>query len=81
MNLSEVKSKLGQIAFNLGMTDTVNIDNESFKEIFQIIDSLQLINFVVDIENEFNIELPDEFLMPENFVSLDYVAEYILSMS
>lgn len=80
MNFKEVKQIISKIIFDLGMSDKMEVDNETFKEVFEIIDSLNLINFVVELENKFDIELPDEYLLPENFTSIDFLAEYILSI-
>ena len=79
MQIEEIKLKLSEILFNLGLTDKQNvvIDDEEFHEIFESIDSLNLVNFVVDVENSFNIELADEYLLPENFVSIDILANYV----
>ena len=44
-----------------------------------IIDSAGLIAFVVFIEQRFNIQIPDEDLLPENFSSITIIANYIRS--
>jgi len=44
-----------------------------------IIDSAGLIAFIVFIEQEFNIQIPDEDLLPENFSSVNKTAAYIRS--
>lgn len=77
MDVSYISEKICRILENLGLSDSVDIDDETFGEIFEIIDSLSLINFVVELENTFNIEFPDEFLLPENFVSLTVLSEFI----
>ena len=77
MQIEEIKLKLSEILRNLGLTQSQYVTNEEFCEIFKSIDSLNLINFVIDIENSFNIELEDEYLLPENFVSIDLLANYI----
>lgn len=77
MDVSYISEKICRILENLGLSDSIDIDDETFGEIFEIIDSLSLINFVVELENAFNIEFPDEFLLPENFVSLTALSEFI----
>ena len=42
-----------------------------------IIDSAGLVALVVYIEEEFSIEIPDEDLMPQNFLSVKDIADYI----
>ena len=44
-----------------------------------IIDSAGLIYFVGYIEKKFNIEIPDEDLIPEKFVSVNSITQYIES--
>ena len=42
-----------------------------------IADSAGLISFICYIEKEFNLNIPDEDLLPQNFVSITAIAEYI----
>ena len=44
-----------------------------------IIDSAGLVSFVVFIEEEFDLQIPDEDLLPRNFSSLTTAADYIRS--
>jgi acyl carrier protein len=44
-----------------------------------IVDSAGLISFIAFIEIEFNIKIPDEDLLPENFISVSVIANYIRS--
>ena len=44
-----------------------------------IIDSAGLIYFVGYIEKKFNIEIPDEDLIPEKFISVNSISQYIES--
>jgi acyl carrier protein len=44
-----------------------------------IIDSAGLVSFVVFIEEEFDLQIPDEDLLPQNFSSLTTAADYIRS--
>ncbi|MFI3212907.1 MAG: acyl carrier protein [Eubacteriales bacterium] len=79
--MDEIKIKITQLLYSLGFTEQKKIiSNEEFAEIFRVIDSLNLINFVVGLENTFGIEMPDEFLLPENFNSVDDLSEYIALM-
>lgn len=52
-----------------GESDTFT--DEQFEEIVSDIDSLDLVNFIVEIENAFSIELPDEILLPESINSYE----------
>ena len=42
-----------------------------------IVDSAGLISFICFMEKEFDISIPDEDLLPENFVSITSIATYI----
>jgi acyl carrier protein len=43
-----------------------------------ILDSAGLIAFVVYLEKKFNLKIPDEDLLPENFSSLGSITGYII---
>ena len=42
-----------------------------------IVDSAGLISFIGNVEKEFHLSVPDEDLLPENFVSISAIAGYI----
>jgi len=42
-----------------------------------IVDSAGLISFIAFIEKNFGLSIPDEDLLPENFVSITAIADYI----
>ena len=44
-----------------------------------VLDSLALLQFVEFIEGEFDIEVNDEDMVPDNFRSIDAVAGYVAS--
>ena len=44
-----------------------------------VIDSFDLVDFVADLEKEFNIKVPDNDLHPSKFESLAKVAAYLSS--
>ena len=44
-----------------------------------IVDSAGLISFIAYIELEYNISIPDEDLLPENFKSISAITKYISS--
>ncbi|WP_176543130.1 acyl carrier protein [Bacillus thuringiensis] len=44
------------------------------------IDSLKFIELVVELEQEFDIEISDEYLMAENFESISKIDELILGL-
>ena len=42
-----------------------------------IVDSAGLISFIAFIEKTFDVSIPDEDLLPENFASIKAIADYI----
>ncbi len=44
-----------------------------------IVDSAGLISFIAYMEQEFAVKIPDEDLLPENFLSITRIAGYIRS--
>lgn len=58
---------------------TGEIEFSDTKNLFEsgTIDSAGLISFICFIEKEFNFAVPDEDLLPENFVSVSSIADYI----
>jgi acyl carrier protein len=42
-----------------------------------IVDSAGLVSYIGYIEREFNLAIPDEDLLPENFKSIAAIADYI----
>lgn len=63
LSREEVKSKLFEIADGLGIVD----ESEEKKITVEEMDSIQLISIIVEIEECFDIEVPDEYLVPEFF--------------
>ena len=44
------------------------------------ISSMQLINVIMLIESEFEIEFEDEYLLPENFITIESIADIVASI-
>ncbi len=44
-----------------------------------VVDSAGLISFICFMEKEFNLRIPDEDLLPENFASVASIAAYLRS--
>jgi acyl carrier protein len=45
----------------------------------QVIDSLDLLTLISALEDEFDLEIPDEDLLPDNFSSISQMAAYVQS--
>jgi len=59
----------------LGSADQSIADDDSFLE-YGIIDSTGILELVAFVEDEFNIEVGDEELIPDNFDSIEKLAVY-----
>ncbi|MCL6589474.1 MAG: hypothetical protein K6U80_05910 [Firmicutes bacterium] len=44
------------------------------------IDSVQLISIIVEIESAFNIEIPDEYMLPEFLSSFEHVVNVVTEL-
>ena len=77
----EIELKIIEALNNVGILfDATELETLSFEEV--IPDSLSFISFIVELEQIFNIEIPDEFLMPErisSFVSIRDMIKGLLS--
>ena len=70
-----VKKRLEKIFNENGLT--IDLDNQS--SILEL-DSLQIISLFVSIEDEFNMEIPDEFLTREVLSSFNDFYEMLLNI-
>lgn len=63
------------------LPDTEHVELGLEDNLFEhgIVDSAGLISFICFMEKEFNLTIPDEDLLPENFVSIASTARYIRS--
>ena len=74
-----IEAKLSEYIRNECLPKNKEYKLEYDKNLFDdgIIDSAGLITIITYIENEFNIVIPDEDLLPEYFTSLSVIAGYI----
>lgn len=70
-----VKKRLEKVFNENGLT--IDLDNQS--PILEL-DSLQIISLFVSIEDEFNMEIPDEFLTREVLSSFNDFYEMLLNI-
>ena len=81
-NLQEIKVMIGQMVVEkLGLPDGYFEDKDEIMfGTSSGFDSTQLLEFILQLEEEFDIIIPDEDLIPANFETLHSVAEYIFKM-
>ncbi len=71
------ESAIRDIMMRIGLFfDDVGVD-EDIQEIFT--NSLTFITFVIELEQEFDIQIPDDFLIPERLGSLRQLDNILLS--
>ena len=70
-----VKKRLEKVFNENGLT--IDLDNQSS---ILVLDSLQIISLFVSIEDEFNMEIPDEFLTREVLSSFNDFYEMLLNI-
>lgn len=64
MDNNKIEEMLKQVFLNNGIEISLGEEDEDLE-----LDSLQTIALYVDIENTFEIEIPDEYLSDENLLS------------
>lgn len=77
--MNEIREKLIEIMIKV-MESDVSMLNECDDLAILEIDSLKYIKLVVEIEDEFDIEIPDEYLDPQSVSSLTDLVELVLKM-
>lgn len=74
--MENLQEKLEDCLFRVG----IDIEhNEEFDLRESIIDSFFFITVILEIEQEFNIEIPDEYLTIDLFSSIEHLADIISS--
>ena len=78
MKKLEIKEKINKVLINFGI---ININNEPDICLLDYLsDSLQLMEFLCEIEEELGIELDDDIIRYEIFYSLNGFCELLESM-
>ena len=76
MDDSKIKEEIVQALNNVGLFFTIEeLEVENIGEL--IPDSLTYISFIVELEQAFDIDIPDEYLLPERLSSLNGIVEII----
>lgn len=66
--MSDIRTRLEKCLNNIGVF--VQEDEENVLLADLIDDSLMFVTMIIEIEQEFGIEVPDEYLLPERLQSL-----------
>lgn len=73
----DVRKKISKILYDMGFS----IDSENDVNLLEYgMDSLQFIEFIISVEGEFGIIIPDEALLMENISSLNGFITYVESI-
>ena len=73
----EIKNKLNILLDELGLSEETD---EGKKVNFEELDSIQIISAIVVIEECFDIEIPDEYLVAEFFENINHIVDVILEL-
>ncbi len=73
-----IREKIYLILRDLGFAIDENVDDVNLLEYGM--DSISFVSFIVETENVFNIEIPDEILSVERLASLNGLITYIASV-
>lgn len=73
-----IEKKLWDIFDNLSLIG--RNDNGEIVIYSDSIDSVQLISIIVEIESAFNIEIPDEYMLPEFLSSFEHVLNVVTEL-
>jgi acyl carrier protein len=67
-----IKDKIEEIAFS-------RVNNDDLLWTDKILDSITLVELIVEIESEYNIKVPMNEVIVENFETVDLIIKYIES--
>ena len=73
----EIKNKPNILLDELGLSEETD---EGKKVNFEELDSIQIISAIVEIEECFDIEIPDEYLVAEFFENINHIVDVILEL-
>lgn len=79
MKKDEIINRIPEVLENIGVLGAEALDEETDLNEW-IIDSLMFISFMVELENEFEIQIPDSLLQQETISSIRGLADIILGL-
>lgn len=79
MNIEMIKEKTRDIVLEIYDKKGYEIVNLDYIGLFDELnlDSLSIITLIVEIETRFDIEIPDNLLLMENFININSIANII----
>ncbi len=79
MEKSEVKIKMIEILNNLFLNSGVNLDVLEYADLIDDfgMDSITFISLIVEVESRFNITVPDNMLLMDNFKKVDDIVAVV----
>ena len=79
MEKSEVKIKMIEILNNLFLNSGVNLDVLEYADLIDYfgMDSITFISLIVEVESRFNITVPDNMLLMDNFKKVDDIVAVV----
>ena len=75
--MDNIREKVVKCFANLGMI--VN-EEDNFAILDYLVDSVQYISFILELEDAFDIAIPDEFLLKGNMNTVDDVCNVVLEL-
>ncbi len=73
----ETKSKVKDYIIGATLSDTKNISDDTLIFETGLLDSMGLLFLIEFLKEEFNVEVEDEELLPENFESVNSIIQFI----
>lgn len=80
MNKEDVRNDLKEIFVQCSLIDETESDITVIEKMGAEIDSFTYISIILEIENRFDIEIPDEYLGTNLLSSIDSLCEIILEL-
>lgn len=79
MEKSEIKAKILEILSNLFQNTGIDTDVLEYVDLIDDLgmDSVNFISLIVELEAEFDIQIPDDMLLLENFKCVDDIVSVI----
>jgi acyl carrier protein len=77
MEKDVIYKRIAEIIKQFSKKDTSDLDNVNLSE---VLDSLEFIKVIVTLEDEYEIVIPDKYLVPANLNSLSAMTQLILDI-